>query len=110
MLFSLILISIEKPGTKIKQTNAHFNFDLKWVNVTLLLHFFENHPNLNFEASRLLWLVFVRPGHKPILLVFSCEGSYIFTVQRIVQVPVPWAKISSCVLNSHGGIIDDKVP
>ena len=44
MLFSLILISIEKPGTKIKQTNLHFNFDLKWVNVTLLLHFFENHP------------------------------------------------------------------
>ena len=44
MLFSLILISIEKPGTKIKKTNAHFNFDLKWVSVTLLLHFFENHP------------------------------------------------------------------
>ena len=44
MLFSLILISIEKLGTKIKKTNAHFNFDLKWVNVTLLLHFFENHP------------------------------------------------------------------
>ena len=44
MLFSLILISIEKPGTKIKKKNAHLNFDLKWVNVTLLLHFFENHP------------------------------------------------------------------
>ena len=43
-LVSFILISIEKPGTKIKQTNAHLNFDLKWVNVTLLLHFFENHP------------------------------------------------------------------
>ena len=40
MLFSLILISIEKPGTKIKMKNAHFNFDIKWVNVTLLLHFF----------------------------------------------------------------------
>ena len=44
MLISLILISIEKPGTKIKKKNAHLNFDLKWVNVTLLLHFFENHP------------------------------------------------------------------
>ena len=52
MLFSLILISIEKPGTKIKMKNAHFNFDLKWVNVTLLLHFFENHPNvLNTERA-----------------------------------------------------------
>ena len=45
MLISLILISIEKPGTKNKKTYAHLNFDLKWVNVTLLLHFFENHPN-----------------------------------------------------------------
>ena len=45
MLISLILTYIEKPGTKIKTINAHLNFDLKWVNVTLLLHFFENHPN-----------------------------------------------------------------
>ena len=45
MLISLILISIEKPRIKIKKTNAHLNFDLKWVNVTLLLYFFENHPN-----------------------------------------------------------------
>ena len=35
---SHILISIQKPGTKIKQTNAHLNFDLKWVNVTLFTH------------------------------------------------------------------------
>ena len=40
MLISFILISIEKPRTKIKKTNAYLNFDLKWVNVTLLLHFF----------------------------------------------------------------------
>ena len=46
MLISFILITIEKPGTKIKKTNAYLNFDLKWVNVTLLLHFFENHPYL----------------------------------------------------------------
>ena len=51
MLFSLILISIEKPGTKIKMKNAYFNFDLKWVNVTLLLHFFENHPNAYEDES-----------------------------------------------------------
>ena len=35
-----MMISIEKPGTKIKKINAHLNFDLKWVNVTLLLIFF----------------------------------------------------------------------
>ena len=51
MLISLILISIEKPGTKIKKTKAHLNFDLKWVNVTLLLHFFENHPDENMSLS-----------------------------------------------------------
>ena len=48
MSISHILIAIEKSGTKIKKTNAYLNFDLKWVNVTLLLHFFENHP---YEAS-----------------------------------------------------------
>ena len=51
MLISHILISIEKPGTKIKKTNAHLNFDPKWVNVTLLLHFFENHPLGLLEVS-----------------------------------------------------------
>ena len=56
MLISLILITIEKPGTKIKKTNAHLNFDLKWVNVTLLLHFFENHPDVHLSC-----LIFV-PG------------------------------------------------
>ena len=40
MLISFILKSIEKRGTKIKKTNAYLNFDLKWVNVTLLLLFF----------------------------------------------------------------------
>ena len=48
MSISHILIAIEKSGTKIKKTNAHLNFDLKWVNVTLLLHFFENHPYASF--------------------------------------------------------------
>ena len=65
MLFSLILISIEKPGTKIKKTNAHFNFDLKWVNVTLLLHFFENHPYINFVELHCLMLHAKFQNHRP---------------------------------------------
>ena len=56
--------SIEKPATKIKKTNAHLNFDLKWVNVTLLLHFFENHPYLEQKNSSNShsnsWLQFVK--------------------------------------------------
>ena len=51
MLVSFILISIEKPGTKIKQTNAHLNFDLKWVNVTLLLHFFLKITHIEYTTN-----------------------------------------------------------
>ena len=88
MLISLILIFIEKPGTKIKKTNAHLNFDQKWVNVTLLLHFFENHP-YKFCCLKcyLAWYFMLLLNDSKCISLINYVNLVILSILNILKIP-----------------------